>query len=292
MRSGFLALLLLVVGVVGAQAQQTSAVCNGATVPAWVTANRPSTPNDQTTGYNLTSGYCETYSAANAVWAPSGSGGSTGTVTSVSVATANGLGGTVANATTTPAITLTTSVNGLAKGNGTGLVAATAGTDYLAPGGAGSFTTLSASGAITPSQTAGIVGTTTNNNANAGSVGEFVSSSVAAGSAVNLTTSVAANITSVSLTAGDWQCYGNEVFSASGATITSLIGWTSSTSATVPAAPNNGGYANVSGSGPTLTIGEQRFSVAATTTVYLSASSAFSGGTVTAFGFIGCRRPR
>jgi hypothetical protein len=38
----------------------------------------------------------------------------------------------------------------------------------------GAFTTLSASGAITPSQTAGIVGTTTNNNADAGAVGEYV----------------------------------------------------------------------------------------------------------------------
>lgn len=38
------------------------------------------------------------------------SGGS-GTVTNVSVVSANGLGGSVANPTTTPAITLTTSVN-------------------------------------------------------------------------------------------------------------------------------------------------------------------------------------
>lgn len=56
-----------------------------------------------------------------------------GTVTSASVVTANGLGGTVANASTTPAITLTTSVNGIAKGNGTALSAAVAGTDYTTP---------------------------------------------------------------------------------------------------------------------------------------------------------------
>lgn len=60
-----------------------------------------------------------------------GSSGGNGTVTSVSVATANGLGGTVANATTTPAITLSTSVNGIAKGNGTTFSTATPGTDYL-----------------------------------------------------------------------------------------------------------------------------------------------------------------
>lgn len=57
-----------------------------------------------------------------------------GTVTSVSVVSANGLAGTVANPTTTPAITLSTTVTGLVKGNGTALSAASAGTDYVAPG--------------------------------------------------------------------------------------------------------------------------------------------------------------
>ena len=53
-----------------------------------------------------------------------------GTVTSVSVVTANGLAGTVATPSVTPAITLTTSVTGVIKGNGTALSAATSGTDY------------------------------------------------------------------------------------------------------------------------------------------------------------------
>jgi hypothetical protein len=61
------------------------------------------------------------------------SGGGSGTVTTVSVASANGLSGTVANATTTPAITLGTSITGVLKGNGASVSAATAGTDYLAP---------------------------------------------------------------------------------------------------------------------------------------------------------------
>lgn len=66
-----------------------------------------------------------------------GGGGGSGTVTSLSVVSANGLGGTVANPTTTPAITLTTSVTGLLKGNGTAIAAAAAGTDYLTPTGSG-----------------------------------------------------------------------------------------------------------------------------------------------------------
>lgn len=55
----------------------------------------------------------------------------TGTVTSVSVVSANGLAGTVATATTTPAITLSTSITGLLKGNGTAISAAVANTDYV-----------------------------------------------------------------------------------------------------------------------------------------------------------------
>lgn len=56
-----------------------------------------------------------------------------GTVTSVSVVTANGFAGTVATATTTPAITLTTSITGVLKGNGTAISAAVVNTDYFAP---------------------------------------------------------------------------------------------------------------------------------------------------------------
>jgi hypothetical protein len=58
-------------------------------------------------------------------------GKGSGTVTSVSVVSANGLAGTVATATTTPAITLTTSITGLLKGNGTAISAAVANTDYV-----------------------------------------------------------------------------------------------------------------------------------------------------------------
>ncbi|PWG79404.1 beta strand repeat-containing protein [Pararcticibacter amylolyticus] len=52
-------------------------------------------------------------------------GGGSGTVTTVGVATANGFAGDVANATSTPQITLKTTVNGILQGNGTGISAAT-----------------------------------------------------------------------------------------------------------------------------------------------------------------------
>ena len=56
-----------------------------------------------------------------------------GTVTSVNVVSANGFAGTVTNGSSAAAITITTSVNGVLKGNGTSISAATSGTDY-APG--------------------------------------------------------------------------------------------------------------------------------------------------------------
>jgi hypothetical protein len=60
-------------------------------------------------------------------------GGGGGTVTDVSVVTANGFAGTIATSTTTPAITISTTVTGLLIGNGTSISAAVSGTDYQAP---------------------------------------------------------------------------------------------------------------------------------------------------------------
>lgn len=51
-------------------------------------------------------------------------GGGSGSVTTVSVVSANGFAGTVANPTTTPAITLRTTITGILQGNGTAISAA------------------------------------------------------------------------------------------------------------------------------------------------------------------------
>ena len=56
----------------------------------------------------------------------------TGTVTAVSVSSTNGFAGTSSGGAT-PALTLSTSITGVLKGNGTAISAATSGTDYLAP---------------------------------------------------------------------------------------------------------------------------------------------------------------
>ena len=55
---------------------------------------------------------------------------STGTVTGLSVVSANGFAGSVTSGAT-PAITLSTSISGMLKGNGTAISAGTDGTDYL-----------------------------------------------------------------------------------------------------------------------------------------------------------------
>ena len=86
-----------------------------------------------TTGVTIVSGEkaTVTWNGSDYVKVATSTAGS-GTVTSVSVASANGFTGTSSGGAT-PALTLATSITGVLKGNGTALSAATAGTDYLAP---------------------------------------------------------------------------------------------------------------------------------------------------------------
>ena len=88
-----------------------------------------------TTGTNTTQ-IATTSFVTNAI---SASGG--GSVTTVSVASANGFAGSVANASSTPAITISTSITGLLQGNGTAISAVTIGSGLNFSGG-----TLSSTG--------------------------------------------------------------------------------------------------------------------------------------------------
>jgi hypothetical protein len=157
---------------------------------------------------------------------------------------------------------------------------------------AGHFTTVSATGAISPSSTNGIVGTTTNDSANAGSVGEYVT---ATGTAVSLTTATPANITSISLTAGDWEVSGSIGFNpAGGAAPATLAAGANTTTATLPASPF------VAIIQATLTANAQqgfavppnRVTIAGTTTVFLVAQANFGAGTCTGTAVIRARRVR
>ena len=144
-----------------------------------------------------------------------------------------------------------------------------------------------------------IPGTTTNDNAAAGNVGEYVESVVAIGSAVALTTSTAANITSISLTAGDWDVDALAYFVPNAATVNTTeacsIGTVSATldgtagrvqAVTIPTAGITGG------SGHSCSIPPYRFSLSATTTIFLVAFAVFTTNTNAAFGRLAARRVR
>lgn len=173
----------------------------------------------------------------------------------------------------------------------------------MAPTVSPSFTTptlgVATATSITWSDTTkGIVGTTTNDNAAAGYVGEFISSEVAPNT-VTLSNSVIANVTSISLTAGDWDLFGCVSFTATGAVVeTTIIGGISNVSANVDGNFCGGALYQLvtsftTGGNQLLGGLNRRISINTTTTIYLIADAAFSGGTsLKAGGFIGARRVR
>jgi hypothetical protein len=139
-----------------------------------------------------------------------------------------------------------------------------------------------------------VQGTGTNNNAVTGYVGELISSVIESGSAVSLTSNIAANLTSISLTAGDWDVNANiAMIVSAGATI--LANWTSSSSATIPSANLVGQIQTVAANGvgsSGLICPTRRYSLASTTTIYLTGYALFGSGTVTMTGGIYARRRR
>jgi hypothetical protein len=145
-------------------------------------------------------------------------------------------------------------------------------------------------GLITPSSAIGIKGTATNDNAQAGSVGEYAS---ATGTSVTLTSGASANLTSISLTAGDWEVSGWAVVSGGTTTTFAQVGL-SATSASFDAAAGRyiGINASVTSGGVSLATLPNRFSLSATTTIYLVGQAQWTGGTDSATGFIRARRVR
>ena len=168
---------------------------------------------------------------------PTWSSAAAGTVTSVSVVSANGLAGTVATATTTPAITLSTTVTGLLKGNGTAISAAASGTDYapatsgtsiLYGDGAGGFNNVTigtgvafAGGTLSATGSGGTV--TSVAALTLGTTGTDLSSTVANGTTtpvITLQVPTASASNRGALSAADWTTFNNK---GSG-TVTSVTG--------------------------------------------------------------------
>lgn len=143
---------------------------------------------------------------------------------------------------------------------------------------------------------AGILCSSTNDSASSGQLGEYISSVVQTGSLVTITSSATPqNVTSISLTAGDWNVWGNAYFVPNtGVTITEYEAWSSSTSATLPNQVFVGQITSAAfpASNFTVIFPQQRFSLASTTTIYLSVQSSFSSGNPKACGGIYARRVR
>ncbi len=138
-------------------------------------------------------------------------------------------------------------------------------------------------------------GTTTNDDAAAGKVGEFVSSVIAQGSAIALSDGVNANITSITLSAGDWDIWGNVNILDSGGIMSYAAGWISATSATLPDREYyntvvNGGTNNLVQLG--ISTPSFRVSTTGSPTYYLSCVGVIISGTINGCGGIYARRVR
>lgn len=105
-----------------------------ATIPTQTLLGNPAAAAGNVTPITLGTGVSL---SAGGILSATGNGG---TVTTESVVTANGFSGTVANPTTTPAITISTTVSGLIKGSGGALVPAVISVDYSSPSSAETLT--------------------------------------------------------------------------------------------------------------------------------------------------------
>jgi len=222
-------------------------------------------------GTSASTGAFTTLSASSTV---SGAGFTTLLSPYLLSATASSTYATIAQATTALAAT-GGSINGVTVGATTPSTVAS--------------TTLSSTGNFTPSQTNGIVGTTTNNNANTGSVGEFLTNTTAG---VSLTSNTPTNITSQSLTPGDWEVWGLVTITpAATTTVTDIQISPSTTSATlgsqaVMQSPFTTGAVQIL---PTPRI---RVSLGTSTTVFIVSYVTFGVSTLTATATINARRIR
>lgn len=167
-----------------------------------------------------------------------------------------------------------------------------------------------------------ILGTTTNDNACTGCVGEFftgrtdllanqtattVTNAVVTSAPVPVST-VVLNVTQTLLTPGDWECRGQvqlgTVNVGTATAATELVAWTSTSNQTslapvtytnaFPTNPSTVALQTASLSSPAWALGlpPVRYSLAASTSVFLNAVATFSAGTPTMLGALQCRRVR
>lgn len=197
-------------------------------------------------------------------------------VTGVSVVNANGFSGSVANASSPPALTLSTTVTGLLKGNGSAISAATAGTDYQSPGSylTGLMGDLTASGPGNATATLATV------NANPGTFGSSTIIPIPTVNAKGLITAITTATIPASVSTGT---AGQGVFYASSGTLVSPepnvtdngTSWTYAGAAQMTGGASNVNMVRLIGS-PTSTAVQIRPGGEANTDLYVS--SAGTGG--------------
>jgi hypothetical protein len=231
----------------------------------------------------------------NSTIATSGANANITSLSGLSTALSVAQGGTGRATLTTHGVLVgegTSAINQLTAGTTGQVLVGSTGAD---PAFGTSVAGLTFTSAITPQSTGGIVGTTTNDSANAGSVGELLTN---AATATSLSTGATSNCTSVSLTAGDWDVSGTVTFVPAGSTSESAYNaGISTTSVTFPAA-NTGASTGFTQSaavlpgGAILQVSSVRVSIASTTTVYLLGNATFTVSTMTCNGFIRARRIR
>jgi hypothetical protein len=155
-------------------------------------------------------------------------------------------------------------------------------------GTAGSFSTLSASGLATLS--GGIAGNTTGTAASAGTLGEVPSQTF---SSVSMTTTTVQNLTSMNLTAGVYLVWGSATYQVgTGATMNIWLAGVSQTTGSLPAL---GTYFQSSGAitatgAATANAPMYLLTLTSAKTIYLTGEAVFSGGAVTATGFLAALR--
>ncbi|MGH7040481.1 MAG: hypothetical protein ACREE1_20370 [Stellaceae bacterium] len=148
-----------------------------------------------------------------------------------------------------------------------------------------------------------IVGTATDDAASVGNIGEYVSSTVAETGGVSLTNGVAINITSISLSPGDWDVWGKitvDQGSGNDGNLVNLAGTISDISENIvdysqgvlgtclDSSTKSGAMRAV------FNLSTTRFSLNATTTIYLVARANYANISLpgTGFGTIAARRAR
>ena len=141
-------------------------------------------------------------------------------------------------------------------------------------------------------------GVTSGAEATAGQVGEFRTVVVTAGTPVSMSSFTAINVATMTLEAGDWDVWGNVVFSPGGTTtIQAIAAWIGPASATLPGALEGQGYTTIraaftTGQHQALSAGRVRLLNTAAQPLYLSAIAGFGVSTMVAYGTLSARRQR